>query len=64
MLLLPRVALCWFGRAVNDELAGTPTRSLAAGKPASKKWFGDIPTAESKLNGRITEEYLLLKTYK
>lgn len=37
---------------------------MAAGKPASKKWFGDIRAVESKLNGRITEEYLLLKAYK
>ena len=37
---------------------------MAAGKPASKKWFGDIRSVESKLNGRITEEYLLLKAYK
>lgn len=37
---------------------------MAAGKPASKKWFSDIRTVESKLNGRITEEYLLLKAYK
>lgn len=37
---------------------------MAAGKPASKKWFGNIRAVESKLNGRITEEYLLLKAYK
>jgi hypothetical protein len=37
---------------------------LAAGKPASKKWFEDIKAVESKMNGRITEEILLLKAYK
>jgi hypothetical protein len=37
---------------------------MAAGKPASKKWFEDIKAVESKLNGRITEEFLLLKVYK
>jgi hypothetical protein len=37
---------------------------MAAGKPASKKWFEDIKAVESKLNGRITEEFLLLKAYK
>jgi hypothetical protein len=37
---------------------------MAAGKPASKKWFGDIKAVESKLTGRITEDMLLLKAYK
>lgn len=37
---------------------------LAAGKPASKKWFEDIKAVESKLNGRITTEMLLIKAYK
>lgn len=37
---------------------------LAAGKPASKKWFSEIKAVESKLNGRITENVLLLKAYK
>ena len=53
--------------SISKTLRKPPTQLkelMAAGKPASKKWFGDIPTAESKLNGRITEEYLLLKTYK
>jgi len=37
---------------------------MTAGKPASKKWFTDIKSVESKLNGRITETMLLLKAYK
>jgi hypothetical protein len=37
---------------------------MKAGKPASKKWFEDIKAVESKMNGRITEEILLLKAYK
>lgn len=37
---------------------------MAAGKPASKKWFGELKAVESKLNGRITENMLLLKAYK
>lgn len=37
---------------------------MAAGKPASKKWFTDIKAVESKLNGRITDQMLLLKVYK
>jgi hypothetical protein len=37
---------------------------MAAGKPASKKWFEDLKTTQSTLNGRITPEFLLLKVYK
>jgi len=37
---------------------------MAGGKPVSKKWFDDLKTAETPLNGRITPEFLLLKAYK
>jgi hypothetical protein len=34
------------------------------GKPAAKKWFKGIRTTEIKLNGRISADTILLKTYK
>lgn len=37
---------------------------MAAGKPASKKWFSELKAVENKMNGRITEQMLLLKAYK
>jgi hypothetical protein len=37
---------------------------MAAGKPASKKWFADLKSVESKLSGRLSDTVLLLKAYK
>ena len=34
------------------------------GKPAAKKWHKGIKTTETKLNGRINEDCILLKVYK
>lgn len=36
----------------------------ANGKPAAKKWFKGIKTTETKLNGRIGTDIILLKVYK
>jgi hypothetical protein len=36
----------------------------AQGKPAAKKWHKGIKTTETKLNGRINEDCILLKVYK
>lgn len=37
---------------------------LSLGKPASIKWFNEIKSVETKMNGRITSEMILLKNYK
>jgi len=37
---------------------------LAAGKPASKKFFKDIKSTDVKLNGRLGEDWIILKAYK
>ena len=34
------------------------------GKPAAKKWFKTIKATETKLNGRINKDMILLKAYK
>lgn len=34
------------------------------GKPAAKKWFKGVKSVETKLNGRINSEIILLKSYK
>lgn len=34
------------------------------GKPAAKKWFKSIKSTEIKLNGRISQDIILLKVYK
>jgi hypothetical protein len=34
------------------------------GKPAAKKWFKGIKSTEIKLNGRISQDTILLKVYK
>jgi hypothetical protein len=34
------------------------------GKPAAKKWFKGVKTTETKLNGRIGTDIILLKAYK
>lgn len=34
------------------------------GKPAAKKWFKGVKSVETKLNGRINSEIILLKAYK
>lgn len=34
------------------------------GKPAAKKWFKGVKSVETKLNGRINPEMILLKVYK
>jgi hypothetical protein len=36
----------------------------ANGKPAAKKWFKTIKATETKLNGRINKDMILLKVYK
>jgi hypothetical protein len=36
----------------------------ATGKPAAKKWFKTVKSVETKLNGRINSETILLKVYK
>ena len=45
-----------------------PTEQLkelaSNGKPAAKKWFKGVRTTETKLNGRIGTDIILLKTYK
>lgn len=37
---------------------------MAAGKPASKKFFKDIKSTDVKLNGRLGEDWIILKAYK
>ena len=37
---------------------------MAAGKPASKKFFKDIKSTDVKLNGRLGEDWVILKAYK
>jgi hypothetical protein len=37
---------------------------MSLGKPASIKWFNEIKSVETKMNGRITSEMVLLKNYK
>jgi hypothetical protein len=34
------------------------------GKPAAKKWFKGVKSVETKLNGRVNGDIILLKTYK
>jgi hypothetical protein len=34
------------------------------GKPAAKKWFKGVKSVETKLNGRVNSDIILLKTYK
>lgn len=36
----------------------------ANGKPAAKKWFKTIKSTETKMNGRINKDMILLKVYK
>jgi hypothetical protein len=36
----------------------------ANGKPAAKKWFKGVKSVETKLNGRVNGEIILLKAYK
>lgn len=37
---------------------------MAAGKPASKKLFKEIKSTDVKLNGRLGEDWIILKAYK
>jgi hypothetical protein len=41
-----------------------PAAEGAAKKPSAKKWFKGIKSVETKLNGRIGADIILLKAYK
>jgi hypothetical protein len=58
---------CYHGIYSNIKLAQNSVQAQefsANGKPAAKKWFKGVKSVETKLNGRIGTDIILLKAYK